>query len=136
MTVYDWNYKFNYSAINNFGVKKSNGSIVGFLNNDIEVITAGWLDEMVSHACRDEIGCVGAKLYYANDTIQHAGVILGVGGIAGHAHKYFGQDEDGYFSRLKLVQNYSAVTGDGGQRFISKCKLGTRISFRIFVNYF
>ena len=66
---------------------------------------------MVSHACRNEIGCVGAKLYYPNDTIQHAGVILGIGGVAGHSHKYFSRHDNGYFSRLKLVQNLSAVTG-------------------------
>jgi GT2 family glycosyltransferase len=65
---------------------------------------------MVSHALRPEIGCVGAKLYYDDETIQHAGVILGVGGVAGHSHKYFHRGASGYFSRLKIVQNLSAVT--------------------------
>ena len=109
--IYDWDKPFNYSAINNFGVKLARGSIITLLNDDVEVINNGWLSEMVSHACRNEIGCVGAKLYYPNETIQHAGVILGIGGIAGHSHKYFSRHDDGYFSRLKLVQNLSAVTG-------------------------
>src|SRR5437867_1219482 len=65
---------------------------------------------MVSHVCRPEIGCVGAKLYYGNDTIQHAGVICGIGGVAGHSHKYFARKAPGYFSRLKLTQTLSAVT--------------------------
>jgi GT2 family glycosyltransferase len=111
VSVHSWDHPFNYSAINNFGVEKAEGSILAFLNNDVEVINPEWLDEMVSHACREEIGCVGAKLYYPNDTVQHAGVILGIGGIAGHSHKYFKRDEPGYFSRLMLVQNLSAVTG-------------------------
>jgi len=111
VTVHAWDYPFNYSAINNFGATKSKGSILGLVNNDVEVINPDWLDEMVSHVCREAIGCVGAKLYYPNETVQHAGVILGLGGVAGHAHKYFSRSEHGYFSRLKLVQNFSAVTG-------------------------
>ena len=109
--VHDWNQPFNYSAINNYGAKLANGAIFGLLNNDVEVINSGWLEEMVSHACRKGIGCVGAKLYYPNDLIQHGGVILGIGGVAGHSHKYLSRNEHGYFSRLKLVQNLSAVTG-------------------------
>ena len=105
-----YNYPFNFSAINNYGALFSKGSIYGFINNDVEVINPEWLTEMVSHVLRKEIGCVGAKLYYANDTIQHAGIITGIGGIAGHSHKYFAADDPGYFSRLKLIQNYSAVT--------------------------
>ena len=108
--VLDWNHPFNYSAINNFAAEHANGSILGLINNDIEVITPEWLTEMVSHAFRPEIGCVGSKLYYPNDKIQHAGVILGIGGVAGHGHKYFDREQSGYFSRLKLIQNYSAVT--------------------------
>ncbi len=102
---------FNYSAINNFAVQEARGEIIGLINNDVEVISKHWLTEMVQHAVRPEIGAVGAKLYYDNDTIQHAGVILGIGGVAGHAHKYFKREEHGYFSRLKIVQNFSAVTG-------------------------
>jgi glycosyltransferase involved in cell wall biosynthesis len=105
-----YDYPFNYSAINNFGVEHSKGSIIGLINNDIEVINPGWLTEMVSHASRQEIGCVGAKLYYSNDTIQHAGVILGLGGVAGHSHKHFDRNHPGYFHRLILTQNLSAVT--------------------------
>ncbi|TIR25666.1 MAG: glycosyltransferase [Mesorhizobium sp.] len=101
---------FNYSAINNFGVLNAKGSIIGLINNDIEVISPDWLTEMVSWAIQPDIGCVGAKLYYADDTIQHAGVIVGVGGVAGHSHKYFPRHHPGYFARLKVLQNLSAVT--------------------------
>jgi GT2 family glycosyltransferase len=101
---------FNYSAINNFGVTQARGSLIGLVNNDIEVITPSWLSEMVSHALRPEIGCVGAKLYYDDDTIQHAGVIIGLGGVAGHSHKGFLRESSGYFHRLHVVQNLSAVT--------------------------
>jgi GT2 family glycosyltransferase len=80
------------------------------MNNDVEVISQGWLTEMMQHAMREEIGAVGAKLYYDNDTIQHAGVVLGIGGVAGHSHKYFPKNVHGYFSRMKIIQNYSAVT--------------------------
>ncbi len=109
--ILEYHYPFNYSAINNFGVKHAKGEIIGLVNNDVEVISEGWLSEMVSYALKEDIGAVGAKLYYENNTIQHAGVILGIGGVAGHSHKYFDKNEHGYFSRLKIVQNYSAVTG-------------------------
>lgn len=102
---------FNFSAINNFAVRATEAAIVGLLNNDIEVISPDWLTEMVSWAVQPDIGCVGAKLYYADETIQHAGVILGIKGVAGHSHRHFSRDQDGYFSRLKLLQNLSAVTG-------------------------
>ncbi|WP_143729094.1 glycosyltransferase [Microbulbifer sp. GL-2] len=110
VSVHRWDHPFNYSAINNFGVGLAKGEIIGLVNNDIEPINDDWLTEMVGQALRPEIGCVGAKLYYPNDTIQHGGVILGVGGVAGHSHKYFSRSEYGYFSRLHLVQNLSAVT--------------------------
>jgi GT2 family glycosyltransferase len=80
------------------------------LNNDIKVIHSDWLDEMVAQACRPEIGCVGAKLYYPDNTIQHAGVILGIKGTASHAHKYFPKAHLGYFNRLVVTHNVSAVT--------------------------
>ena len=102
---------FNYSAINNFAATHANGDIVGLVNNDVEIISDHWLTEMVQHALRPEIGVVGAKLYYDDDTIQHAGVILGIGGVAGHSHKSYKKSDHGYFSRLKIIQNYSAVTG-------------------------
>ena len=109
--VLHWDQPFNYSAINNFGASQAKGSIIGLINNDVEPINGAWLSEMVSQVCRSEIGCVGAKLYYPNGTLQHAGVILGINGVAGHSHKYLNGDHAGYFSRLQLVQNLSAVTG-------------------------
>ena len=101
---------FNYSAINNFAAKHANGTVLGLLNNDIEVIHADWLHEMVAQALRPRIGCVGAMLYYPNDTIQHAGVIIGLGGVAGHAFRDFPRNTEGAFNRARLVQNYGAVT--------------------------
>jgi GT2 family glycosyltransferase len=103
-------YPFNYSKINNFAIKQANGSIIGLINNDIEVIAPDWLEEMVSWAIQEEIGCVGAKLYYPDMTIQHAGVIVGLHGCAGHSHKFFPYEAAGYFDRLKVHQNLSAVT--------------------------
>ena len=101
---------FNYSAINNFGVQHAKGEIVGLVNNDIEVISPDWLTHLAGHAQRDDIGCVGAKLLYSDGRIQHAGVVLGYGGGAGHAHKYFPRYHPGYMKRLVATQNYSAVT--------------------------
>jgi len=108
--ILKYNKPFNFSAINNFAVSHVEGELVGLINNDVEIITSHWLKEMAEHALRPEIGAVGAKLYYDNDTIQHAGIILGIGGVAGHSHKYFTKDAHGYFSRLKIIQNLSAVT--------------------------
>ncbi|MCZ6620137.1 MAG: glycosyltransferase family 2 protein, partial [Gammaproteobacteria bacterium] len=108
--VLRYNAPFNFSAINNYAVRHARGSILGFVNNDIEVISEDWLTEMVSHAAREGVGCVGAKLYYSDGSIQHAGVILGLGGVAGHSHKHFPRDHPGHFGRLRLVQNLSAVT--------------------------
>lgn len=101
---------FNYSAINNHAVREARGEIVGLLNNDVEAIEPGWLSEMVSHAVRPGIGAVGAMLYYPLNTVQHAGVILGLGGVAGHPFKEFPRGDQGQKNRLRLVQNYSAVT--------------------------
>lgn len=108
--VLPYDRPFNFSAMNNFAVAEAKSEMVGLINNDIEVISPDWLTEMVSWAQQKDIGCVGAKLYYGNESIQHAGVILGIGGVAGHSHKYFPRHHPGYFSRLKLVQNLSAVT--------------------------
>lgn len=108
--VLRWDHPFNYSAINNFGVRHARGSIIGLINNDVEVISPDWLIEMVRHASRPDIGCVGAKLYYADGTIQHGGVILSIKGLAGHAHQHLPHDHPGYFARLHSVQNLSAVT--------------------------
>ena len=108
--VVPYNAPFNYSAINNFAAKQANGTVLGLLNNDLEVIHADWLHEMVAQALRPQIGCVGAMLYYPNDTIQHAGVIIGLGGVAGHAFRDFPRNTEGVFNRARLVQNYGAVT--------------------------
>ena len=102
--------EFNYSALNNFAVGHTDAPIIGLLNNDLEVINADWLDEMVSHALRPEIGCVGAKLYYPDDRIQHAGVILGIGGVAAHAWQTHPRGAAGQAHRNLLQQNLSAVT--------------------------
>jgi glycosyltransferase involved in cell wall biosynthesis len=102
---------FNFSAINNLAAKQAKGEIIGFLNNDLEAMNVGWLDEMVSHAIRSEIGVVGAKLYYPDMTLQHAGVITGLGGVAGHAFKHLSRSEPGTPQfRPHLVHNVSAVT--------------------------
>jgi O-antigen biosynthesis protein len=105
-----YDHPFNYSAINNFAVSQTSTEIIGLVNNDIEVIAPEWLDEMVSHATRPEIGVVGARLLYPDGRLQHGGVILGICGIAGHFHKYNSSDAPGYFARGFLVQNLSAVT--------------------------
>jgi GT2 family glycosyltransferase len=100
---------FNYSQLNNRGVELSHGLLIALLNNDVEVLNDDWLSELVSHALRPEVGMVGARLWYPNGPIQHGGVILGAGGIAGHAHVGV-RHEPGYFARPHLTQNLSAVT--------------------------
>ena len=102
---------FNYSAINNFAVDHAQGTVIGLINNDIETISPGWLEEMVSWAVQPDIGCVGAKLYYANGTVQHAGVFLGVGGVANHVHIGLPRHSAGHFGRNLLTANFMAVTG-------------------------
>lgn len=109
--VVRWPGKFNYSSINNVGAAMAQGEILGLVNNDIEVISPGWLDEMVSWAVQPEIGCVGAKLYYGDGTIQHGGVVVGLGGVACHSHKAFPGNSPGYFGLLHSLRNVSAVTG-------------------------
>jgi glycosyltransferase involved in cell wall biosynthesis/2-polyprenyl-3-methyl-5-hydroxy-6-metoxy-1,4-benzoquinol methylase len=101
---------FNYSALNNRAVKLARGEVVGLINNDIEVITPEWLEEMVSIALQPGVGAVGARLWFADDRLQHGGVILGVGGIANHSHKFLPRGEHGYFGRAGLIQSLSAVT--------------------------
>ena len=106
-----WAGKFNYSAINNYGVRRCSGEYILLLNNDTEVITPDWLQEMLMFAQREDVGAVGAKLYYPDHTIQHAGVILGLGGLAGHAFCNAEINNVGYMGRLIYAQNLSAVTG-------------------------
>ena len=101
---------FNFSAINNFAVAQARGEVVGLLNNDLEFIEPHWLEEMVSHALRPGVGAVGARLLYPDRTVQHAGVILGIGGIADHLHKNLPAEAPGYCGRARLTQDFSAVT--------------------------
>lgn len=109
--IVEWKMPFNYSAINNFAVSITDGEVVLFLNNDTEVINPDWLERMLEHALRRDIGAVGAKLYYPDGTIQHAGVVVSIGGVADHAFKGFEMGSSGYFGNLKTIRNVSAVTG-------------------------
>ena len=101
---------FNFSKINNFAVSQARGDMYLMLNNDIEIITPEWLGEMVSLAIQKNVGIVGAMLYYPDNRVQHAGVITGLGGYAGHSHKYHPRGKSGYMFRLSCVQNLSCVT--------------------------
>jgi GT2 family glycosyltransferase len=121
--VLTWAHPFNFASLNNWAAAQVRGEVLVFLNNDVEVITPGWMERMLEHALRPEVGVVGAKLYYPNDTVQHGGVVLGIGaggnfrGItlsggatAGHAHSHFPRGSRGYDDRLAVIQNFSAVT--------------------------
>jgi O-antigen biosynthesis protein len=108
--VLHYHEPFNFSLINNWAAKHAAGEVLLFLNNDTEVIDPDWLRHLVANACRIEVGAVGAKLIYPNGRVQHAGVILGLGGVAGHFHLGCQQHDPGYFSRALLQQNLSAVT--------------------------
>lgn len=110
VVVYKPEGGFNYSAINNYGVKFANGEHYILLNNDVEIITPEWIEEMLMYSQRDDIGAVGAMLYYPNDTIQHAGVTIGVLTLAGHNFKHSHRGDPGYFGRAGYQQNVSAVT--------------------------
>ncbi|HTO99095.1 MAG TPA: glycosyltransferase, partial [Myxococcales bacterium] len=101
---------FNFSALNNFAAAQATGAVLGLLNNDIEALEEGWLEEMVSQAMRPDIGAVGARLLYPDRTVQHAGVVVGIGGVASHPHKRARSDDPGYAGRAQLVQDVSAVT--------------------------
>lgn len=106
-----WDKGFNYAAINNYGARYANGEYYILLNNDTKVITPEWIEEMLMFAQRDDVGAVGAKLYYENGTVQHAGIIVGIGGSAGHSHKHANGSDVGYMARLVIAQNLSGVTG-------------------------
>ena len=108
--VVTWDGPFNYSAINNYGAEYATGDYYLMLNNDIEVISPSWMSEMLGYCQREDVGIVGAKLYYSDDTVQHAGVVVGVGGFAGHILTRFRKGETGYFGRLVTIQDTSAVT--------------------------
>ncbi len=108
--VVKWEKEFNYSAINNFGVKFAKGQYFLFLNNDTEIINESCIEEMLGYCMRDDVGIVGSRLYYPDNTIQHAGVIIGIGGVAGHCFINLPKDQLGYFARAYCAQDYSAVT--------------------------
>jgi GT2 family glycosyltransferase len=108
--VLRYDVPFNFSKINNYAARASTGKYLLFLNNDTEVVSPDWMAAMVEQAQRPAIGAVGALLLYPDRTIQHAGAVIGVGGVAGHSHKYFSADAPGYFNIVKAVSNYSAVT--------------------------
>ncbi len=105
-----WPDEFNYSAINNFGVKHAKGDYLLLLNNDVEVITEDWLEELVANCQRKDVGIVGAKLYYPDDTIQHAGIVIGIGGVAGAVFVGMPRVYSGYLHKASIQQNLSAVT--------------------------
>lgn len=105
-----WDKEFNYSAINNYGVSHASGEFYWFLNNDTEIINNDCVEELLGYCMREDVGIVGSRLYYSDDTIQHAGVIIGIGGAAGHAFTGLEKEDPGYFARQMCAQNYSAVT--------------------------
>lgn len=109
--VLEFDAPFNYSAVNNFAIAQTDGSIIGLVNNDIEAVHEDWLCELVGHAVRPDIGAVGAMLHYPDGSIQHAGVILGIGGIANHPYTGQPRGYPGHGARALVTQNLSAVTG-------------------------
>lgn len=113
ISIVTYHGKFNYSAVNNLGVSYASGDYILLLNNDIEVISVNWMEELLMYAQRDDVGAVGAKLYYPDKTIQHAGVVIGLGAhrSAGHTHYKQSRENLGYMGRLCYAQNVSAVTG-------------------------
>ena len=108
--VLHYDRPYSFAALNNWAVAQTDAPLVGFLNNDVEVITPGWLSEMAAQALRPEVGAVGCKLYYPDGTIQHAGVVVGIGGLAGHPHLGLPRGAAGYFGRAACAQRFSAVT--------------------------
>ena len=107
---YPLNIPFNYSKLNNYAVSQAKGEFLLFLNNDTEIITPDWVEAMVEQAQRPSIGAVGVQLLYPDNTVQHAGVVAGIGGVAGHSHRYAFSDVAGYFNQMQTINNYSAVT--------------------------
>lgn len=110
ISIITWQGEFNYSAINNYGVKHAEGKYLLLLNNDTEIISCDWIQEMLMYAQRTDVGAVGAKLYYEDDTIQHAGLGIGLLTLAGHLHRGFDRRHPGYMGRLIYAQDLSAVT--------------------------
>jgi O-antigen biosynthesis protein len=110
VSVLRYDRPFNFSAINNFAARQAKGDVLCLLNNDTEVISPDWLEEMVGHLGQNQVGVVGAKLYYPDGRVQHAGDVVGVGGCANHLHSMLGKDDPGYCNRAILAQDLSAVT--------------------------
>jgi GT2 family glycosyltransferase len=108
--IVEWTRPFNYASVNNFAAAQAKGELLLFLNNDTEAINPDWLEAMVKLAVQPGVGAVGAKLYYADDTIQHAGIVIGMGGVAGHSHLFYPRQAQGYMQRLRITQNVAAVT--------------------------
>ena len=104
------NEAFNFSRLVNYGAEHARGEHLVMMNNDIEIITTDWIEALLEHSQRPEVGVVGAKLYYAEELVQHAGVIVGLGGYAAHSHRLSPRSASGYFNRLNIIQNLSAVT--------------------------
>jgi len=112
ISFFEHNVPFNFADINNYAVHThAKGEQIILLNNDIEIISKDWIESLLEFSQRQDVGVAGGKLYYPDDRVQHAGIIIGIGGIAGHSHKYFERANHGYFSRPHLVQNLSALTG-------------------------
>lgn len=138
ITIVTYEKAFNYSAVNNLGVKYATGDYIVLLNNDTEVISVNWMEELLMYAQREDVGAVGAKLYYADKTIQHAGVVIGLGAhrTAGHTHYKQPRQNLGYMGRLCYAQNVSAVTG--ACLMVKKCLYeelsGLDENFRISLN--
>jgi len=110
ITILDFKHEFNFSRISNFAVSNTTTEYILFLNNDTEIITPNWIEALLEHAQRTEVGGVGALLYYPDNTVQHGGTIMGPGGVATHAHSRWHRDTFGYMGRLKVINNLSAVT--------------------------
>ena len=108
---HEMNIPFNFSKLNNYAVEKAKGNYLLFLNNDTEIKTCDWLEAMVEQVQREKIGAVGALLLYPDNTIQHAGVVLGIRSVADHSHRGFFPTDAGYKGQIISVNNYSAVTG-------------------------
>ena len=108
--ILKWEGSFNYSAINNYAVSETDGEYLVLLNNDTEVIGKDWLGEMLANCQRKEVGIVGAKLYYPNGQVQHAGVIVGIRGIAGNMFRGLPKGYSGYLHKASTQQDLSAVT--------------------------
>jgi GT2 family glycosyltransferase len=109
--ILEWTRPFNYAAVNNYAAARARGELLLFLNNDVEAINPDWLEAMVKLAVQPGVGAVGPKLYYPDDTIQHAGIVVGMGGVAGHSHLNFPRQAAGHMQRLTYTQNVAAVSG-------------------------